>query len=413
MANDDRTSEAGSLRPLDGLRILAVEQMQALPFATQLLAHLGADVVKVEHPLHGDSGRGALPAVTDRDGRQVGATYLRNNLGKRSVAIDLKHPEGRELVKRLAGSFDVLGENFKPGTMDRLGLGYRDLATLHPRLIYVSVSGFGNLHESPYASWPAYAPIAEAMGGFYEYKRKEGEPPLVGPAGALGDIGTSLFAAIGILAALRQRDVTGRGRHVDVAMFDAMIAMADVVPFLWSMGLRGKRRSLGIFDGFRARDGYFVVQAVREHQFAILARAVGCDGWLDDERFATRQGWAEHMDAVIRPAVEAWAADKTKLEASRILCEHGLAAGPCNSPEDLIADPHVRSHDMLLEIPRPDGGDPLLVVGNPIKMSDLPEEPVTAWPTLGEHTAEVLAETLGLSSLEIAGLRERGVVGGD
>jgi formyl-CoA transferase len=245
--------------PLTGVRILAIEQMQALPFATQLLARMGAEVVKIEHPVTGDSGRGALPAVKDIDGRSVGATYLRNNLDKQSIAIDMKAPEGRELIKKLVPRFDVVGENFKPGTMDRMGLGYKDLAPLHPGLVYVSVSGFGNLLPSPYGSWPAYAPIAEAWGGFYEYKREEGTPPAVSPAGALGDIGSSLFAAIGLLAALRQRDRTGKGQHVDVAMFDAMVAMADIVPHFWSMGVRGKRRTPGIFDGFKAKDGYFVV----------------------------------------------------------------------------------------------------------------------------------------------------------
>jgi crotonobetainyl-CoA:carnitine CoA-transferase CaiB-like acyl-CoA transferase len=188
-------------QPLEGVRILAVEQMQALPFATQLFSRLGADVVKIEHPEIGDAGRGALPAIRDTDGRQVGATYLRNNLGKRSVALDLKHPEGREIFKRLVPRFDVVGENFKPGTMARLGLAYEDLAAIHPGLVYVSVSGFGNLGESPYASFPAYAPIAEAMSGLYEYKREPDEPPQIGPAGALGDIGTSLFAAIAPAAA--------------------------------------------------------------------------------------------------------------------------------------------------------------------------------------------------------------------
>ena len=126
--------------------------------------------------------------------------------------------------------------------MDRLGLGYKDLAAIHPGVVYVSVSGFGNLIDSPYAAWPAYAPIAEAMGGFYEAKREPGKPPLIGPAGALGDIGSSLFAAIGLLAALRHRDRTGKGQHVDVAMYDAMIAMADIVPFMWSMGMQKGRR---------------------------------------------------------------------------------------------------------------------------------------------------------------------------
>lgn len=397
-------------KPLAGIRILAIEQMQALPFATQLLAQMGAEVVKVEHPLHGDSGRGALPAVRDIDGRQVGATYLRNALCKKSIGIDLKHPEGVELIKRLVPRYDVVGENFKPGTMARLGLGYAELAKIHPPLVYVSVSGFGNLIDSPYGSWPAYAPIAEAMGGFYEAKREPDRPPVIGPAGALGDIGSSLFAAIGVLAALRHRDRTGQGQHVDVAMYDAMVAMADIIPFMWSMGAHEGRRAVGIFDGFKASDGYFVVQAVRDHQLRVLARVIGHPEWLEDERFATRQGWVEHLESVVRPAIESWAADRTKLQAAADLCAAGIAAGPCNSAEDIVNDPHVRRHNMLIEVPRPDAEQPLLVVGNPIKMSAMPEGPVTRWPTLGEHTDEVLRADLGLGDAEIAGLRARGVI---
>lgn len=410
MSDPNPTESATAHGPLAGVRILAIEQMQALPFATQLLARLGAEVVKVEHPVTGDSGRGALPAVKDTDGRSVGATYLRNNLDKQSIAIDMKAPEGRALIKKLVPRFDVVGENFKPGTMDRMGLGYADLAPLHPGLVYVSVSGFGNLLPSPYGSWPAYAPIAEAMGGFYEYRREEGTPPAVSPAGALGDIGSSLFAAIGLLAALRERDRTGKGQHVDVAMFDAMVAMADIVPNFWSMGVRGKRRTPGIFDGFKAKDGYFVVQAVRDHQLQQFARAVGHGEWLEDERFKTRDGWRDQMDAVVRPAVEAWAADKTKLEATTALAEQGIAAGPCFTTEDLLVDPHVASHDMLLRIARPDSDEPMLVVGNPIKLSGNPERAPRRWPTLGEHTDRVLRTELGLSDDDLHALREKKVV---
>jgi crotonobetainyl-CoA:carnitine CoA-transferase CaiB-like acyl-CoA transferase len=410
MTDPIHNAPAAGEGPLTGVRILAIEQMQALPFATQLLARMGAEVVKIEHPVTGDSGRGALPAVKDIDGRSVGATYLRNNLDKQSIAIDMKAPEGRELIKKLVPRFDVVGENFKPGTMDRMGLGYKDLAPLHPGLVYVSVSGFGNLLPSPYGSWPAYAPIAEAMGGFYEYKREEGTPPQVSPAGALGDIGSSLFAAIGLLAALRQRDRTGKGQHVDIAMFDAMVAMADIVPHFWSMGVRGKRRTPGIFDGFKAKDGYFVVQAVRDHQLAQFARAVGHAEWLEDERFKTRDGWRDHMDTVVRPAVEAWATDKTKLEATTVLADQGIAAGPCFTTEDLVKDPHVASHDMLLRIQRPDSDEPMLVVGNPIKMSNTPERAPRRWPTLGEHTDKVLQAELGLSDDDLRALREKKVV---
>jgi len=191
--------------PLAGVRILALEQMQALPYATQLLAHLGADVVKVEPPGSGDSGRASLPAMTDPDGRKVGATFLRNNLGKRSICVNLKDPRGRDLAQR----FDVVAENSKAGAMARLGLGYSDVAAVHPAGIFVSVSGFGNSVPTPYQDWPAYAPIVEAMSGIYEMKRMGDEPPTVAPVGALGDISAALFAAIGILAALRHREATG------------------------------------------------------------------------------------------------------------------------------------------------------------------------------------------------------------
>ncbi|MEE9607729.1 MAG: CoA transferase, partial [Myxococcota bacterium] len=286
-------------KPLDGVRVLAAEQMQALPYATQLMAHLGADVVKIEHPTRGDAGRGAQPTITDEDGRRVGATYLRNNLSKRSVALDLKREEGSDLFKRLVPHFDVVAENFKAGSLRQLGLGYEQLAAIEPRIVYVSVSGFGNLDPSPYAHWPAFAPIAEAMGGLYEPNRRPGEPPPVVVAGALGDIGSALFAVIGTLAALRQRERTGLGQHVDVAMYDAMVAMADMVPFLWSMGAPAALAAAGaiaIVAAFKAKDGYFVVAVFREHQFERLARTVGHPEWCKDERFASREGWARHTE---------------------------------------------------------------------------------------------------------------------
>ena len=400
-------------RPLSGVRILAIEQMQALPYATQLMSRLGAEVVKVEHPVTGDSGRGALPAVADVDGESVGATYLRNALNKKSICIDLKSERGVELIKRLVPHFDVLGENFKPGTMRRLGLGYDALSKVHPGLVYVSVSGFGNLQESPYGSWPAYAIVAEAMGGFLESARREGEEPRGGQAGALGDIGSSLFAAIGTLAALRQRDQTGKGQYVDVAMFDAMVAMADVVPFFWSMGMRKKRSGRavgGVVAAFEAKDGYFVLQAVREHQLEILCKVVGHPEWLSDPRFAERSGWGEHHEDVIKPGIEAWAASKTKLEVCGELCSAGIAAGPCFHPEDIIEDPHIEAHDMLSRIPRPDADEPLLVVGNPIKLSDVPDRPDQRWPALGQHTRAVLAQDLGMDEDEIQALEDAGVV---
>jgi len=398
-------------KPLDGVRVLALEQMQALPYATQLLARLGADVVKIESPRGGDSGRGSLPAMTDPAGRRVGATFLRNNLDKRSLAIDLKNPAGRELVLRLAPRFDVFAENFKSGALGRLGLGYDDVAAAHPRCVYLSVSGFGNTGGSPYADWPAYAAIAEAMSGIYDFKREGDRPPVASPVGALGDIGTGLFGVIGILAALRHRDRTGEGQYVDVAMLDAMVAMTDIVTNFWSMGLRGGQLGPLIMHGFRAADGWFILQVGREHQFEALARLVGREAWLTDPRFATRQGWLDHLDSEIRPAVEEWAAGRSKVAAAEAMSRVGLAAGPCLSDEDVVGDPHVALRHMLVELPRTDGVDqPVLIPGNPIKMSKVAEGPETRVPWLGEHTDAVLSSELGLDPGQLAALRAAGAI---
>jgi crotonobetainyl-CoA:carnitine CoA-transferase CaiB-like acyl-CoA transferase len=404
-----------STTPLAGVRVLAVEQQQALPFATQLFARLGAEVIKVEHPEIGESGRTSIPAMQARDGRTVGATYLRNNLGKRSVGIDLKRPEGRDLFLRLAQEVDIVGENFKSGTMDRLGLGYADVAKVAPRVVYVSVSGFGNLLPSPYQEWPAYAAMAESMAGFYERNRRNGERPRSGTACALGDIGTALFASIGILAALHERDRTGEGQYVDVSMFDAMIAMADIVPFFWSMGLRQERGyaapPVGIMDSFAVQDGYVVIQVMREWHLESLAELVGRPDWVDDPRLAERRAWAERYEELLLPSLEEWGKQHTMIEATNALAAVGVAAAPSFGPEDLAVDEHVREHGMLVEVPREDGGDPMLVPGNPIKLAGGDEYVPTTMPLLGEDTDAVLTELAGVTPEELASLRDAGVVG--
>jgi formyl-CoA transferase len=414
MAEPAGDARAGPAGPLEGLRVLAVEQMQALPYATQLMTFLGAAVVKIEPPGTGESGRGARPALRDRDGRTVGATYLRNNLNKQSVAIDLRRPEGVDLVRRLAARFDLFAENLKPGTAERLGLGWEPLAALHPRLVYLSLSGFGSQGESPYAGRPAYSSVVEAMGGLYELMREPGDPTRVGSAGALGDVGAALFATIGALAALRERDRTGKGRRVDVAMYDAVVALLDLAPFLWSMGVPRIRRAsvAGVFDAFACRDGRFVAQAVREHQLERFARAIGHPEWLGDPRFATREGWTEQIEPVVRPAVESWAREKTMAEATAELAAAGVPCGPSQTPGDLVRDPHLRLREMLLEVPRPDAEAPLLVAGNPVKISGAGPTPRRRWPALGEHTDAVLAAELGLGAAELAELRAKGVIGG-
>ena len=208
------------------------------------------------------------------------------------MAIDLRTDLGRDLFLRLVPRFDVVAENFKAGAMERLGLGYEAVAAVHPPVVYVSVSGFGHRDGSPYADWPAYSSIVEAMSGIYDYTRRPDEAPRANPVGALGDISAALFAAVGVLAALRHRDHTGEGQHVDVAMLDATVAMTDIVTNFASLGLpRQPYPPAYILDTFRASDGWFVMQVVREHQFERLAETVGRPDGASISRAWCARGW--------------------------------------------------------------------------------------------------------------------------
>jgi crotonobetainyl-CoA:carnitine CoA-transferase CaiB-like acyl-CoA transferase len=403
-------STGAPARPLDGIRVLALEQMQALPFATQLLARLGADVVKVEPPA-GEMGRSSMPSIADPLGRQVGATFLRNNLNKRSIAIDLKNPAGRDLILRLAPRFQVVAENAKPGTMARLGLDYEHIRTVHPSVVYASVSGFGNLGDSQYRSWPAFASIVEAMSGVYDMNRTEEQPPVGSPVGALGDISAALFATVGILAAIRQLELTGQGQYVDVAMLDSVVAFTDIIMNFWSMGIRKGDAGAVINHGFRANDGWFMIQVGREAHFSRLAEIVSHPEWITDPGFATRQGWIERLEPEIRPAVEAWAADKSRAEACVLLSKEGIAAGPCLRAEELVADQHLVARKMVSAIERPnDDGRPVLVPGNPVKLSASQDGPDRRVPWLGEDTDDVLRQELDLSPAQLGELRTSGAI---
>lgn len=399
-------------KPLDGIRVLAIEQMQALPFATQMLARFGAEVIKVESPGAGDSGRGSLPAMADPDGRKVGITFLRNNLGKRSITVDLKNPEGLALVRELAKKADIVCENFKAGVAARLGLGYEDINKINPRAVYLSVSGFGNTTETPYAGWPAYAPVAEGMAGLYDFKRTPGVAPVVSPLGALGDTGSALFAIIGVLAALRHRDATGEGQYVDISMYDAMVALNDAGLSYWSMGMKDPGLAPLINHSFKAFDGYLIIQCGRPHMFKGLAELVGHPEWVDDPRLAGPQDWFNHIEDIIRPGIEDWAADKTRLEACAALSAVGVASGPVYNPGDVIDDEHIKNRNMVVEMSRTDGNpEPVLSPGNPVKLSKMAEGPETRVPWLGEHTEEILRDELGLSEEEITRLAAVGATG--
>jgi len=237
------------------------------------------------------------------------------------------------------------------------------------------------------------------------------------PVGALGDISSALYGVIGVFAALRHRDRTGEGQYVDIAMYDAMVAMTDIVTNFWSLGVHpepGTGKTLEVIcEGFKASDGYVVLQVSREHQFERLADLIGHPEWKDDAALVSREGWAPRLEDTIRPAVDAWASQRTKLEAAAELTAAGIVAGPSNHALDVIDDPHVAARNMLVEMPRADGvDDPVLVPGNPVKLSKMAEGPETRVPWVGEHTDAVLREELGLDDAELARLRANGIITG-
>ena len=230
--------------------------------------------------------------------------------------------------------------------------------------------------------------------------------------GGLGDIITALFSVIGIQAGLRQRDRTGQGQQIDVAMLDAMVAVLDVVPNFWSMGMPMGTPWPGILHGFAACDGWFMLQVLRPHQWPDLARAIDRPQWADDPRFATPQGWLDHLESEIRPAIEDWALHKTRHEACDALNAAGLVAGPCATDTDVVADPHLVQRHMLVEHPRTDGVEqPVLIPGLPIKFDAVAEGPERRVPWLGEDTDDVLSSELGLDAAELERLRADGVIG--
>ncbi len=408
MVTTSDTDEDSTIHPLSGVRVLAVEQMQSLPFATQLLARLGAEVVKVEHPIRGDLGRSSLPAINDVSGNQIGATFIRNNLSKKSIGIDLKHDSGQKVFKELLPKFDVVAENFKPGTMESFGLDYPSLQSLDKSIIYLSISGFGHDSNSPYTDWPAFAPIAEAMSGLYTFNRPSEEELKVSPAGALGDTGTGLFAVIAILAALRYRETTGKGQYIDLSMLDSMVAFADIVPNYFSMGHDPRTPSSLINHGFKIMKGEIVIQIGREHQFNQFAELLGKQEWLDDPRFTSREGWVQNIE-LLRETVHQWAGDNEPIEICSLLAGAGIAAAPVFTAEDIVNDPHIKSRNMLVEITT-DSGEAALAAGNPIKMAGVRDGTDTPLPSLGEHTNEILASELRMPLEEIEELRKEGVI---
>jgi crotonobetainyl-CoA:carnitine CoA-transferase CaiB-like acyl-CoA transferase len=392
--------------PLAGLRVLDLSRILSGPFATMILADLGADVIKLENPAGGDDTREWAPPY---QGDQS-AYFLSINRNKRGIAVDLKSDEGRKIAQSLAEQADVLVENFRPGAAARLGLGYEELSARNPRLIYASISGFGQ--TGPDAQLPGYDAIAQAIGGLVSVTGEpEGQPVRVGAP--VADLGAAMWAAIGVLAALHARAATGRGDWIDISLLDGQIAwLTYVAGGYFATGVVPRRYgsahpTIVPYQALRTGDGYLMVAVGNDALWRRFAPLVGLPELAGDPRFATNPDRVVHRTELI-PLLEAALASRGSAAWAEAMAQAGIPAGPINTVDQALAQRQVVARDMVLTTEHPTAGT-LRMPGSPIKLSHHDATIRRPPPLLGEHTAEVLTE-LGYSDADIAALRDTGVV---
>jgi CoA:oxalate CoA-transferase len=393
--------------PLEGIRVLDFTWALAGPFATMQLADLGAEVVKVEYPETDEKLRGFGPYYEG-----ISTFFFSANRGKRGICIDLKSAEGKDLVKRLAREADVVAENFRPGTMERLGLGYEALREENPRLVYAALSGYGQ--TGPYSKMAAVDAVAQAMGGTMGLNGELGGHPMrVGVS--IGDMVGGLYLTIGVLAALRARDVTGVGQFLDVALMEAQMALCEnaVVrrsAFGEDPTRQGSRHALlAPFGPFPTKDGWAVIANVKEWE--LFCALIDRDDMAFDPRFSTNRARLENVEAMEQGLVAALAARTTEEWFELIEPANVCAIGKVNSIADLFEDPHVAARNMLVDIAMPYGIPGTLKLPNsPLHLSATPTVVGKPMPAHGGDTAAVLEEWLGIGPSEVQRLREAGAV---
>lgn len=390
---------------LDGMRVLDMTQYEAGTSCTQLLAWLGADVVKIEAPGRGDPGRGVAPTG------QTPQYFLNYNSNKRSFCVDLSQPDGRQILLDLAPHFDVFVENYGPGVIEKLGIGYEEMSAVNPSIIYARVKGFGL--DGPYADYKCYDWVAQAAAGAFSMNGMADGPPTA-PAPTIGDSGTGIQMALAITAAYVQKQRTGEGQFIELSMQEASTL------FMRTQGLREWGESEPLRTGSRKGmptdvypckgDGpndYVFIMVVTTRMWDTLCTAIDRPDLLTDERFASGRMRQANADALWEE-IAAWTRQYEKYEAMHILARAGVPCSAVLSMLDLFHDPHLKQRGLVQEVDHPTDGTRLLM-GNPIRMSKS-EVPLKAAPLLGDNTDAVLRADLGLSDEQIAGLREKGIV---
>jgi crotonobetainyl-CoA:carnitine CoA-transferase CaiB-like acyl-CoA transferase len=392
--------------PLEGIRVLELAQIVAGPFCGALMAEFGAEVIKVEMPGRGDDVRRMGPSE-----QNVGYWWAVDNRNKKAITVDLHHPKGQEIVRRLVPHVDVVTENFRPGTLERWHLGWGDLSRINPRLVMARITTFGQ--TGPWRNGPGFAAIGSAFGGTWYINGPADRPPSR-PTPVYPDYMTGLFTAFGVLVALRHRDATGEGQWIDAALYESTFRTLEHTATWY--GRQGVVRERGGLQhvawpggACETKDGRWVAYtAPAQHLFERVCKMLGQPNLPQDERYATPEARATHMRAFTQE-VERWFAAQTYEEAAKALEEHQVPFSPIMSMADIFAEPHYRERDMIIEVPEPTLGS-LPQPGVVPKLSRTPGRVMHAGPPLGQDNEEVLRQFLQLSPAEIAELRREGVI---
>ncbi len=404
---------------LQHVKVLDLSRVLAGPWAAQTLGDLGAEVIKVERPGSGDDTRAwGPPYVTDPQGQSTGesAYYMCTNRNKQSVTVDFTRPEGQQIVRQLAAQCDVLIENFKTGGLAQYGLDYASLSALNPRLVYCSVTGFGQ--DGPYAHRAGYDFLIQGMGGLMSITgRSDGEPgggPMkVGVA--LTDILTGLYASTAILAALQAREHTGRGQHIDLALLDVGVACLANQSMNFLYGDKEPQRMGNAhpntvpYQDFPTADGHMILAIGNDGQFARFGQAIGAPGWAADPRFVRNDGRLAHRTELVE-RIRAVTVTRTTRDWIALLEQHAVPCGPINTVRDVFNDPQVKARGLQIAMQHPQAGA-VPLVASPIRLSDTPVTYRHTPPQLGQHTDEVLTRHLGLTPQALQSYRDNGVLG--